>query len=270
MLTSDAAHTLRGKGCPAATIILASEWNKAATIRVFGQVSQSLGSSSNTLKLKLATPDELFDNMFWANYTIGVITVQLKKNTALIARKTCHAVNDPHMLTFDGRRYEHQYEGVFTMYKHTTFPIEVQIQTAKCGSNAWCNCGVAIRAGRTVFEINRCAGQSSIWTIEYTLCEDSGDVLQVKKKGNNYEVYLPTGGRVTVNVYGIYLNVYIYPSIQDVNNTRGLCGTLSANCSDDFFLRDGTYSTDATATGDCRTTSNNWQNLLTTFSNSWK
>ncbi|XP_048251946.1 uncharacterized protein LOC124118060 [Haliotis rufescens] len=245
-------------------VILASEWNKAATVRVFGQVSQSLGSSSNTLKLKLATPDVLFDNMFW---------VQLKKNTTLIARKSCHAVNDPHMLTFDGRRYEHQYEGVFTMYKHTIFPIEVQIQTADCGRgvhNAWCNCGVAIRAGRTVFEFNRCEGQSSIWTIEYTLCEDSGDVLQVKKKGNNYEVYLPTGGRVTVNVYGIYLNVYIYPSIQDVNNTRGLCGTLTANCRDDFFLRDGTYSTDVTATGDCGTTSNVWQNLLTTFSNSWK
>ncbi|XP_048252125.1 von Willebrand factor D and EGF domain-containing protein-like [Haliotis rufescens] len=254
-------------------VISASEWDTATTIRVFGQVSQSLGSSSNTLKLKLATPDVLPDNMFWANYTFGIITVQLIKNTKPIERKWCHASNDPHMLTFDGRRYEHQYEGVFTMYEHTTFPIEVQIQTADCGGgvhNAWCNCGVAIRAGRTVFEFNRCEGQSSIWTIEYTLCEDTGDVLQVKKKGTSYEVYLPTGGRVTVTVCDIYLNVYIYPSIQDVNNTRGLCGTLTANCRDDFFLRDGTYSTDVTATGDCETTSNVWQNLLTTFSNSWK
>ncbi|XP_046336082.1 uncharacterized protein LOC124118073 [Haliotis rufescens] len=255
------------------TVILASNWSKAATITVFGQVSQDTGSSSNTLKLKLATPDNSFDNKFWANYTIGVITVQLIKNTKPIENKWCSATNDPHMLTFDGRRYEHQYEGVFTMYNHTTFPIEVQIQTADCGwgtYNAWCNCGVAIRAGRTVFEFNRCAGQSSIWTIEYTLCEDSGDVLQVKKMDTSYEVYLPTGGRVTVNVYDIYLNVYIYPSIQDVNNTRGLCGTLSGNCSDDFFLRDGTYSTDVTATGDCETTYSVWQNLLTTFSNSWK
>ncbi|XP_048252122.1 von Willebrand factor D and EGF domain-containing protein-like isoform X1 [Haliotis rufescens] len=255
------------------TVIFAWKWAEPATIRVFGQISQSLGSTHNTLKLKLTTPDDLIDNMFWSNYTIGVITVQLIKNTTLIEGKSCSAINDPHMQTFDGRRYEHQYEGVFTMYKHTTFPIEVQIQTADCGwgvHNKWCNCGVAIRAGRTVFEFNRCAGQSSIWTIEYTLCEDSGDVLQVKKKGIDYEVYLPTGGRVTVKVYGFYLNVYIYPSIQDVNSTRGLCGTLSANCSDDFFLRDGTYSTDVTATGDCGTTYNFWQNLLTTFSNSWK
>ncbi|XP_046568684.1 von Willebrand factor D and EGF domain-containing protein-like isoform X2 [Haliotis rubra] len=255
------------------TAISATEWDKAATIRVFGQVSQNLGSTSTVLKLKLVTPDVLIGNEFWANYTVGVIAVQLIKNTEPIARKYCYAINDPHMRTFDGRRYEHQYEGVFTMYKHETFPIEVQIQTADCGRgryNAWCNCGVAIRAGRTVFEFNRCEGQSSIWTIEYTLCEDNGGVLQVKKKGSSYEVYLPTGGKVKVTVYGIYLNVYIYPSVQDENNSRGLCGTLTGNCKDDFVLRNGAYSTDDTATGDCDTTYSNWKNLLTTFSNSWK
>ncbi|XP_046568690.1 von Willebrand factor D and EGF domain-containing protein-like [Haliotis rubra] len=255
------------------TVFTDTEWDKAATIRVFGQVSQSLGSTSTVLKLKLVTPDVLPGNEFWVKYTVGVITVQMIKNTELIEGKQCYATNDPHMQTFDGRRYEHQYEGVYTMYKHETFPIEVQIKTANCGygsNNAWCNCGVAVRAGRTVFEFNRCKGQSSIWTIEYTLCEDNGDVLQVKKKGSNYEVYLPTGGRVNVNVYKIHLNVYIYPSVQDENHSRGLCGTLTGNCKDDFVLRNGAYSTDDTATGDCDTAYNNWKNLLTTFSKSWK
>ncbi|XP_046568692.1 von Willebrand factor D and EGF domain-containing protein-like isoform X2 [Haliotis rubra] len=271
-ISADCKHaSLASSSC--GTAISAKKWDKAATFRVFGQVSQSLGSSSNTLKLKLVTPGVLPGNEFWANYNVGVITVQLKKNTEPIAQKYCYATNDPHMRTFDGRRYEHQYEGVFTMYKHKTFPIEVQIQTANCGGgryNAWCNCGVAIRAGRTVFEFNRCAGQSSIWTIEYTLCEDNGDVLQVKKMGSNYEVYLPTGGKVKVSVYGIYLNVYIYPSVQDENNSRGLCGTLTGNCSDDFVLRNGDYSTDNTSTGDCNTAYRVWENLLTTFSDSWK
>ncbi|XP_067652440.1 von Willebrand factor D and EGF domain-containing protein-like [Haliotis asinina] len=253
------------------TVISAAEWDKPATITVFGQVSQSLGSTSTALKLKLVTPDVLLGNEFWANYTVGVITVQLIKNTQSIAWKSCHAVSDPHMKTFDGRRYEHQHDGVFTMYKHDTFPIEVQIKTADCGygrCNALCNCGAAVRAGRTVFELNRCPGQSSIWAIEYTLCEDTGDVLQVKKRNSSYEIYLPTGGRVKVNVYSMYLNIYIYPSVQDENHSLGLCGTLTGNSKDDFVPRNGNYSTDDTAVGD--TSYRNWQNLLTAFSNSWK
>ncbi|XP_067686426.1 von Willebrand factor D and EGF domain-containing protein-like isoform X2 [Haliotis asinina] len=271
-IDADCKHPIL-KSSHCGTVISATEWDKPATITVFGQVSQSLGSTSTALKLKLVTPDVLLGNEFWANYTVGVIAVQLIKNTQPIARKSCYATNDPHMKTFDGRRYEHQYDGVFTMYKHDTFPIEVQVKTADCGYgpyNAWCNCGVAVRAGRTVFEFNRCTGQSSIWTIEYTLCEDTGDVLQVKKRGSSYEVYLPTGGRVKVNVYSIYLNVYIYPSVQDENHSLGLCGTLTGNCRDDFVLRNGSYSTDDTATDDCNSPYSNWQNILTKFSNSWK
>ncbi|XP_067686484.1 von Willebrand factor D and EGF domain-containing protein-like [Haliotis asinina] len=255
------------------TVISATEWDKPATITVFGQVSQSHGSSSTVLKLKLVTPDLSPDNPFWSNYTVGVIAVQLIKNTQPIAQKSCYATNDPHMMTFDGRRYEHQYDGVFTMYKHDIFPIEVQIKTADCGygrHNAWCICGAAVRAGRTVFEFNKCAGRNVSSKMEYTLCEDSGDVLQVKKNFKSYEVYLPTGGRVNVNINNIFLNVYIYPSVQDENHSLGLCGTLTGNCRDDFVLRNGTYSTDDTATDDCDSPYSNWQNLLTTFSNSWK
>ncbi|XP_046568724.1 uncharacterized protein LOC124277109 [Haliotis rubra] len=61
------------------TVFSDTKWNKAATIRVFGQVSQTLGSASTMLKVKMVTPDVLPGNEFWARYTVGVITVQLKK-----------------------------------------------------------------------------------------------------------------------------------------------------------------------------------------------
>ncbi|XP_071110645.1 LOW QUALITY PROTEIN: uncharacterized protein [Haliotis cracherodii] len=248
--------------------MLSSPLEVAYTFTVVGGITGAYGSATNTQKLIMTTGDHL-PHTLWSNYSPGQITVQIIKDTSKIQNKFCYATNDPHMKTFDGRRYEHQYDGTFTMYKHDTLPIEVQLRTTKCGSRAWCNCGLAVRAGRTVFEFNRCGDLTNIWKLEHTLCDDGEDVLQVKKRGSSYEIYLPTGGKVRVNLYRSYLDVYIYPSVQDIENSRGLCGKLSDVCSDDFVMRDGSYSTDITSTDDCNAGYRVWENLLTTFSNSW-
>ncbi|XP_046351564.2 uncharacterized protein LOC124132030 [Haliotis rufescens] len=249
--------------------IHSSRWNETYTIKVFGSISVRYGLSTQNLTLALGTGD-VIQHQLWSNYNPGPITVQVLKNTSQIQNKDCFATNDPHMKTFDGRRYEHQYEGTFSMYKHSELPIEVQLKTTQCGSRASCNCGLAVRAGRTVFELNRCADLTNIWKIQYTLCEDGGDVLQVKRRGSSYEVYLPTGGKISIYLYSTFLNVYIYPSVQDIGNSRGLCGKLSDVCSDDFVMRDGSYSADNTSTDACNARYRIWENLLTTFSNSWR
>ncbi|XP_046363619.2 von Willebrand factor D and EGF domain-containing protein-like [Haliotis rufescens] len=232
-------------------MISSKTWNKPISIAVYGQISQTYGETTQVQKLKLKTRS-LRSHLLWDEYDAGFIRVQLTKNTKIIEKKSCHAVNDPHMKTFDGSTYELQYQGVFTLYQHKSLPVEVQLQTAVCspGSTAFCNCGVAVRAGKTVFEFNRCNGQSTIWTLEYTLCGDGGDVLQVKRKGPEYKVILPTGGSVSVAIKGNFLNVYVYPSVQDVQKSSGLCGLLSSTTGDDFVKRDGTTITNHRAFSD--------------------
>ena len=52
---------------------------------------------------------------------------------------------------------------------------------------------------------------------------------------------------VTINNWGPYeswLNLNIYPSVKDVQETQGLCGVLNDDQSDDFMTRSGSKETD--------------------------
>lgn len=47
------------------------------------------------------------------------------------------------------------------------------------------------------------------------------------------------------------LNVRVKASMHDTGSTKGLCGYLSGNCSDDFVKSDSSYSSTSGAREEC-------------------
>ena len=61
------------------------------------------------------------------------------------------------------------------------------MEMAPCNNNrATCICGIAVRAGRSVFAIQLCDKQQPP---KFLLCDDDDDVLDVRRRNaNHYEV----------------------------------------------------------------------------------
>ncbi|XP_046553818.1 von Willebrand factor D and EGF domain-containing protein-like [Haliotis rubra] len=211
--------------------------------QVTGETTLDNGAFYSLTKLNLTTISN--EMSFFHEYTVGIATVEVSKDGSgsVADGSVCHAVCDPHMLTFDGRYYEHQYTGHYVLYKNEEHNIEVQMTTAPCGDRATptCPCAIAIRSGRTVFRFDRCAGYRVPWEIGFATCGGRPEEMAVHKKHSQYQVYLPTGTTIKVDVRYVNLNVFIYPSEADIGLSSGLCGTLTGHCCDDIS---GSWSLD--------------------------
>ncbi|KAL3836000.1 hypothetical protein ACJMK2_021455 [Sinanodonta woodiana] len=225
--------------------ISSSKWNESYAVRIVPMHGQNLISISRTYNIFLRT-DVTFAHDFFRNYTLPRhIQVEVSTDTSNLNGKECHAICDPHMLTFDGRYYENQNEGTYILYKHLKSPIQVQMRTNRCygfpEGPPFCPCGVAIAAGRDVFVVDRCSIPITIYMPQ---CDDGTLQGKIKNAGNFYQIYLPSGSWVKVTS-GIFFNIYIYPSISDRVATSGLCGYLDGNAENDFMLRNRTTVPDS-------------------------
>ncbi|KAH3690602.1 hypothetical protein DPMN_191931 [Dreissena polymorpha] len=179
---------------------------------------------------------------FWNDcYFTGKINVFVRDIETFWKGVFCYATNDPRLMTFDGQYYSMQLSGEFTLYKHQRYPIEVQIQTEPCWPGGWttCTCGVTVRAGRDVYTVTHCEGMHLIEWIDL-----ADDVLEVYiEPGYMHKFYLPQGTIVEARYFNSpwwsTMNVYVYPSPNDMNRVGGLCGTFNGNWQDDFLHSDG-------------------------------
>ncbi|XP_071092745.1 von Willebrand factor D and EGF domain-containing protein-like [Haliotis cracherodii] len=220
----------------------------SVTMTVMGQVVDVNDNYDDISRFELIVNS---DNLpFFENYTIGQVTVRLRNKTSKAERQRCSLQNEPYLHSF-GRRWSRSMknyygkEGVFTLYKHTTDPIEVQVQTRNCSivGPGSCTCGLAVRVGKTLFEISRC--KTPIWIREYTRCGTEGEEVEVRRTGtNSYQIHLPTGGWIDVTISIDLLNVYFNPSVRDIGNSAGLCGDLSSDHQGHFVKKDGSSTND--------------------------
>lgn len=177
-------------------------------------------------------------------------------------QSVCQSVTDPHVITFDGRAYNNFLEGFFTLYRHRLFPYEVQVAFQRCvGGGATCTCAVAVRAGDSVFFVDRCRKRAPVdgtWPKDAcggrgrsrVTCSDFATAkmfyhekitpgFRVHTRGDTgFELLLPHGSRVLIRGEPWY-NVYVYPSPYDWNQTEGLCGTYDNQPKNDLTLRNG-------------------------------
>ncbi|KAK3607800.1 hypothetical protein CHS0354_031301 [Potamilus streckersoni] len=220
--------------------ISSRRWNETYNLRIGIKHGQDLLSISRPYKIKFRTHENFGHHEMFRNYTIPVeIQVTVSTDASNLNGKECHAISDPHMLTFDGRYYENQNNGTYILYKHATKPVQVQMKTNLCydipQGPPFCPCGVVIAAGRDVFVIDRCSIPIKIYMPR---CDDGTLKGKVKSHGKLYQIYLPTGSLVKINA-GVSFNIYLYPSVSDRRATSGLCGYLDNDKQNDFTLRNG-------------------------------
>ncbi|XP_060606306.1 uncharacterized protein LOC132758629, partial [Ruditapes philippinarum] len=80
-----------------------------------------------THKVILRT-NHVSDDSIWRDYTLPAVTVLVKPETSTYYRgKRCEALNDPHMYTFDGKRYEHHehLSDEYVLYTHVSYTAKV-------------------------------------------------------------------------------------------------------------------------------------------------
>jgi hypothetical protein len=162
----------------------------------------------------------------------------------------CHANNDPHMLTFDGRSYDFHIPGVYIMYKHKTLPLEVQAEFRHCESpyaTATCFNGAAIRSGNTILIVRF----RPVFSI-HVHGPDDGTMIIQHSSWNYFTVTLVTGTVIKFN-RNIDHNggIQIFSSITDYNQVQGLCGDDNDICEDDLMIRGNGLST-APSAGVCQ------------------
>ncbi|XP_060561686.1 von Willebrand factor D and EGF domain-containing protein-like [Ruditapes philippinarum] len=223
-----------------------STWNPD-TVFNFSIVTTDMNYDDKRLFYLLLQFPDTMGHAIWRNYKFPVIKVIVSDNGEYKS-KICYSHIDPHMRSADGVYYEQQtkngqpFPGVFMLYHNTKYGIEVQEKTKICNKRATCACGVAIRAGKDVFMINRCG---SINYIGFTKCEDGGILQVVRINDYTYDVFTPIGTKITIRLYSAYdtsMNIDITMAPKDLFNIEGLCGQFDNNPANDFRHRDGTIS----------------------------
>ncbi|ESP04739.1 hypothetical protein LOTGIDRAFT_237271 [Lottia gigantea] len=214
-------------GCGLA--IETSEWNKSHQLNISSTVTEDYGQAVIQKKIFLRTTYAYFSQPIWGNYFLQPVTIYIVKDTSLIEDSSCIMFSNLYLWDFYSIWGIKSFQLVGTFYIFKMDNVEAQVQVTECsGETGYCICGVVVRVGRTAFMINHC--NLGYWYIDYILCDDGGDILDVRKiREQLFEIHFPSGSKISISQKEDWLMIAIFPSMRDTEKTTGLCGELTAN-----------------------------------------
>ncbi|XP_069119375.1 von Willebrand factor D and EGF domain-containing protein-like [Argopecten irradians] len=234
-----------------------NDWDRPKFLMVFGDIDNKVNSRSRSSNLRLKFPESVIFHHAYRDASMPDVLVIVKDEDYHVSNKECSSVNDPHMKTFDGKKWENQRLGEYVLYHNKERHYWVHVMYQNCAApyhKASCNCGVAIRSNQALFVANFCdrkigwrtSSTQSNRYIQQSFCDDTH--MLINKKGNSYTVTLPRGTQISFshskcrtcqNERRFIDFITVKPSLTDLNVSSGLCGYMDGNPSNDFRLRNG-------------------------------
>ncbi|TSN03413.1 von Willebrand factor D and EGF domain-containing protein [Bagarius yarrelli] len=190
-------------------------------------------------------------DFLWNGHTPESVQVIIKD----VLPAYCYIFTDPHIITFDGRRYDNFHIGTFVLYKSTVLPFEVHVRQWECASitahPTSCVCGFAARDGAEIISFDMCNGPAG--ETKPRLLVRNGDLaksgirITESYQGRKVTLTFPSGAfvRADVAVWGMSLTVMAPGS--DRSHTEGLCGTFDGQPHNDFNNAGGTTLEDTSS-----------------------
>lgn len=170
--------------------------------------------------------------------------------------RTGSSWGDPHLVTFDGFKYDHHTVGEFILTKSTDGAFELQVrETAVPGSSdVALNTAAAMKVGSTRVAFYaagfpdsdtknplRVDGQPVDIQNGSLALSEGGSIAQVNQ--NSYRVQWPTGEQVSIGIgqFGNSNLLDVNPAVPDTRQGQmmGLLGDFNGNSTDDLKTREG-------------------------------